>query len=129
MTASLTLSLDALPAELLQRIASFGPCESALALSKANKRIRHACNDRQVFISILKNRNDCLGPEWFPRHLASDAPTSSWARCALADTKARSWSTQEMTDYNELRSSFLPWAPQLMAASRMILHTSQVCVC
>ena len=115
-------SLDKLPLELLQRIISLGPCESILSLTKVNRNIHRACNDRQVFKAVIKTCNSFDGPEWKSIPLSNDSPLSAWARYALADSKARQWPTEYPKGLAELRSSFLAWAPQLMAASRESLY-------
>ena len=115
------LKLDKLPFELLQRIVSLGPCESIFSLTRVNRSIHRACNDRQAFKAIIKNSNGFIGPEWNLMPLSNDSPLSAWARYALADSKARQWPAEYPRDLAELRKSFLGWAPQLMAASRTLL--------
>lgn len=115
MTKISPRKLDALPVEVLQRIASLGPCESTFALLRVNKAIYYACNDRQVFRAIVRNCNGHLGPDWTTVPLSNDSPMSSWARYALADSKARQWAAKSPTDVVSLG---LRWAPQLMASSR-----------
>jgi hypothetical protein len=43
-----------LPNELIQHIASFLPCSSALNLSRTNRRLQAICNDKVVFHNIAK---------------------------------------------------------------------------
>lgn len=109
--------LDSLPPEILQGIASSGPCETALALSIVNTTLRLVCHDRQVFKAILKNRSGYGGLGWDCVPLSSRSPVSSWARYALADSQARQWALNEQTD-NTLPADFRIWAPQLMSSTR-----------
>jgi len=115
---AMPLKLDSLPVEIIQRIASNGPSESALTLSRTNRCLSRACNDRQVFKSILRNRNGFGGPNWIPVPLSSDAPTSSWARYALADSRAGQWAAGDWEYQAALPVDFLVWAPQLMSSCR-----------
>lgn len=103
--------LDALPVEILQLIASVGACEAALALCRVNRALRLACNDRLVYKAILDNRNGAGSPKW--QHclpLSMQSPTLSWARYALADSKAAQYHTMSL-DLKDCVS----WLPQLMA--------------
>ena len=103
--------LDALPVEILHHIASVGACEAALALSGVNRALRLACNDRLVYKAILDNRNGAGGPKW--QHclpLSMQSPISSWARYALADSKAAQYHTMSL----DLKGC-VSWLPQLMA--------------
>lgn len=111
-----TCELDGLPVEILRHIAAVGTCEAALALSKVNKTLHTACYDRLVFKAIIDNRNGNEGPRW-QHHLplSMETPVSSWARYALADSKA----AQDHVlgpEPHELAS----WAPQLMAYHRKV---------
>ncbi|CAD6574884.1 MAG: hypothetical protein ASARMPRED_006960 [Alectoria sarmentosa] len=110
--------LDGLPVEILGRIASIGTCEAALALSKVNRILHTACNDRLVYKAILDNRNGNGGQEWQHRiPLSMESPVSSWARYALADSRA----AQDYTVSLEPRT-FASWAPQLMAYHHPFLN-------
>ncbi len=103
--------LDALPVEILHRIASVGACEAALALSGVNRALHLACNDRLVYKAIIDNRNGTGGPKW--QHclpLSVQSPTSSWARYALADSKAAQYHTMNLN-----LEECISWLPQLMA--------------
>ena len=103
--------LDALPVEILHRIASLGTCEAALALSRVNKALYLACNDCLVYKAILDNRNGTGGPKW--QHclpLSMQSPISSWARYALAESKAAQYHTMSLN----LRDC-VSWLPQLLA--------------
>ena len=113
--------LDRLPVEILGYIASVGTCEAALALSKVNRTLHAACSDRLVYSAILDNRNGNGGPKWQHRiPLSMESPVSSWARYALADSKA----AQDHTVSLEPRS-FASWAPQLMAYHRKVLSEQE----
>lgn len=114
--------LGGLPVEIIQRIASIGPCESAKSF------VMHAMTGTSSKPS-LQIVTTAKGPDWPTVALSSDAPTSSWGRYALADSKARRWEAEYppcrfqelmdvLMDVDELEDEFLRWAPQLMAASR-----------
>ena len=124
--------LDELPVEILERIASLGPCQSALTLLKVNRTIHRACNDSQVFRNIL---SDNAEPPWNTIPLPAEAPASSWARYALADSLGRHWPTesqakilaaghgqrldgQKADGYKGVLVRTCQWASQLMAAGR-----------
>ena len=113
--------LDRLPIEILRHIAAIGTCEAALALSKVNKTLRTACHDRLVFKAIIDNRNGNEGPAW--RHhlpLSMETPVSSWARYALADSKA----AQDHASGPET-AKLVSWAPQLMVYHRKVFSVQQ----
>ena len=113
--------LDALPIEIIRRIASLGNCEAALALSKVNRTIRTACHDWLVYKAILDNGNGNGGPAWQHRPpLSMESPVSSWARYALADSKAAH--SNHLTFDPE---AFVSWAPQLMAYHRKNLSVQE----
>ena len=109
---------DDLPVEIIQRIASHGSCESALALARVSRTLHRACNDRQVFKAILRNRNGYGGPSWDNVPLSNDSSTLSWARYALADSIAGEWAAKDSADRDEVPPSFAAWLPQLMCNSR-----------
>ncbi len=117
------LKLDGLPIEIIQCIASHGLCEAALTLSHVNRSLYKACSDRQVFKSIIKNRNGHGGPNWDIMPLSDGSPTSSWARYALADSMARRWIAKADANPPWLPVHFPSWAPQLMCSSREFCRT------
>lgn len=103
-TMSSPVTLDSIPAEILQRIASFSDSESVLALIKVNRYIHRTCFDSQVFKSILRNRNGCGGKPW-DCELFDTVSTSDLARLALADLRARTWlDPTEKEEYNEKKA-------------------------
>ena len=106
--------LDQLPVEILRHIASLGNCEAVLALSEVNSTLRAACNDRWVYKAIIDNRNGSRTPPW-PHHLplTMQSPVSSWARYALADSKA-----VHLNPSHFEVTSFVSWAPQLYVHHR-----------
>ena len=106
--------LDQLPVEVLRHIASLGNCEAVLALSEVNNTLRAACNDRWVYKALIDNRNGSRTPAW-PHHLplTMQSPVSSWARYALADSKA-----VHLNASNAEPTSVVSWAPQLFAHHR-----------
>lgn len=111
--------LHNLPIEIIQRIASLGPCESALTLLRVNKCLNKACDDRQVFKEIIRNGNGYGLPVWDAVPLSNDAPASSWARYALADLKAREWFCKDVADQLSLPTNSSAWMPQLASCFRM----------
>ena len=106
--------LDELPVEILRHIASLGNCETVLALSEVNNTLRAACNDCWVYKALIDNRNGYGTPKW-PHHLplTMQSPVSSWARYALADSKAIHDNAS-----NPKLTSIASWAPQLFAHHR-----------
>ena len=109
--------LDQLPVEILRHIASLGNCEAVLALSEVNNTLRAACNDRWVYKALIDNRNGSSTPAW-PHHLplTMQSPLSSWARYALADSKAVRHKPSEFK-----LTSIVSWAPSLFAHHRKFL--------
>src|SRR4051812_13626474 len=67
--------LLSLPSELLQNIASFLPCSSALNLLRVNRQLHNACKDRLVFHSIAKYS---LEQPLLSAH-GVDLPQTEWA--------------------------------------------------
>lgn len=110
------LRLDALPSEIIQRIASVGPCENVLALVRVNHALRRVCNDNHVFRSIIRNRSGWGGSEWQDIPLTGLDSTSAWARYALADSKAVT------ADKMSSPKLFAKWGPQLMISHHPVLH-------
>lgn len=121
-TSAMPVRLDCLPVEVIQRIASYGACESVLTLTRVNKTLCTACNDRQVFRAILRNRNGYGGPRWDNIPLSNDSPTSSWARYALADSKAGELAAKDQRSQTSLPPGFHLWIPQLVLSSREFPH-------
>jgi hypothetical protein len=111
--------LDTLPVEIIQRIAAFGPCESTLTLLKVNRKIHVACNNSFVFRSIIESGNDSSTdlPIWRCVPLSLDIPASSWARYALADSKAAQLSKSNNIYWDETLG-FVRWGPHLIALRR-----------
>ena len=107
-------TLDQLPVEILRHIASLANCEAVLALSEVNSTLRAACNDRWVYKALIHNRNGSGAPAW-PHHLplTMQSPVSSWARYALADSKALHHDAP-----NFKFTSIVSWAPHLFAHHR-----------
>ena len=118
---SSVLKLDQLPMEVLHRIISLCTCEAALALMKVNTLLHRACNDSLVFKSVLENRHGGELPTWQFTALSIDSPTSTWARYALADSKAAARPSKPWID------GFTSWAPHLMALHRMSNHRHEFC--
>lgn len=131
--------LHTLPTEIIKRIATFLPCQSAHALMRTNHQFYLTVNDRLVFRSMLddlESSNPALTPLWISRVssiLPPDCPPSAWARFALADDKARAL----MDPPSRLHSRalldplaspkpfewhvFLAWAPQLLLLHHPLL--------
>ncbi|PMD12868.1 hypothetical protein NA56DRAFT_652142 [Hyaloscypha hepaticicola] len=137
------IKLDLFPAEVIQRIASFSSCESVLALLQVNRILYKTCNDALVFKSIIENGSGhgVLKP-WKCDLISQSTSTSTLARLALADSRARTWlagielcagsdellgsdmlgENQRMPQDEEqkprddiVNKSLLKWAPQLVA--------------
>ncbi|MCJ1304800.1 hypothetical protein MMC08_007613 [Hypocenomyce scalaris] len=121
-------NLDTLPVELIQRTAAAGPCESALALLKVNRSLYHACNDQLVFKSIMNNANGSSNklPTWHSIVLSCGVSTLSWARYALADSKARHMARDAVDTSNGIPDDFASWAPQLMASHHPLVDYASV---
>ena len=134
------LELDRLPCEILRQIVALGSCESALALSKVNKRLHHFCDDPGLFKSIIENHRGHEVATWYSTTLSMGSPISIWARYALADAKASQCSLEPLFiegSYENLYNKpqlrldaiarfrdFASWGPQLMASYRRCLMAS-----
>ena len=107
--------LDRLPLEVLRLIVSVGTCEAVLALSEVNKILRAVCYDPLVYKAVIDNCNRNRRRRW-QHHLplSMESPVSSWARYALADSKAANLAALETATSQS-------WAPQLMAYHRQFL--------
>ena len=142
-----TLKLDWLPREILRQIVTLGSCETALALSKVNKRLQHFCDDPGLFKSIIENHRGHEVVTWYSTMLSMDSPISTWARYALADAKASQFSLEPLfveglydwhgSVWHNLHGvprlrldavarfhNFASWGPQLMASYRRCLMAS-----
>lgn len=76
-------SLEALPTELLQQIASFTNPSTTLSLSLVSHTLRTATYDARVFHAHFRDQ------EWARRHLhARSVPIDAVARYALAEERA-----------------------------------------
>ncbi|KAL8777066.1 MAG: hypothetical protein Q9194_002774 [Teloschistes cf. exilis] len=107
--------LDTLPTEILRRLVSFISCEDALTLLTVNRTFHRICNDWLIYDVIIKNRNRHGGCKWHGPPLSGADSISTWARYALADSKAA----------NSWQWSAIVWAqcgPQLMTACHPILY-------
>ena len=106
--------LDTLPFDILYRIASVGDCDAALSLSMVNKALRAACNNHLVHKAIREKFDGTPDSKW-QHHLplSKESPVSSWARYALADSKAAQHQTSSIKT-----EVLMSWAPQLMAHHR-----------
>ena len=83
-----TLKLDWLPREIVRQIVTLGSCETALALSKVNKRLQRFCDDPGLYKSIIENHRGHEVATWYSTTLSIESPISTWARYALDDAKA-----------------------------------------
>lgn len=119
--SSSSLKLDRLPVEILRRIASISSCEATLALLKVSRFCHRACNDRLVFKAIIDNNNEGKTVTWHGPNLMIGSPTSSWARYALADSKATKLPNDPLID------KFVSWAPQLAALNRKTYAEIKIC--
>ncbi len=100
------LSLDSLPAEILQQIATRGPSISAISLLLVCQKIRRACDHWTVWRSFI----ECS--ENFPNGIPETGRGKAWRNYVLADIKA---SRHE----GVVRPEELRWLPMLMALNRM----------
>ncbi len=134
--ASSPIQLDSIPVEIIQRIASFSPCESVLALLRVNRRLYKACNDDAVFKAVIRNGNgqNIIQP-WDSDLLSQTASRSGWARFALADSRARRWiAPAQSGGQNGDRGSpedtrigdIWRWAPQLVALQHPFIAEGDV---
>ena len=82
------LRLDTLPIEILQNVITHGPCENALTLHFVNKHFKRVCEDPLIFQRIIANHSGRGRSPWSGIPLAIDDHWSSWARYALADSRA-----------------------------------------
>jgi hypothetical protein len=121
-------ALDAIPAEIIKRIASFAPCEAVINLLKVNRRLHRICSDTFVFKAILENGNmkPCAwhtGDSFLPPMDVSLLPgksLSDWKRLALADTRARDWfhsRGMNGTNYDDMKE----WLPQMLALDHPLI--------
>ena len=110
-----SIFLDKLPTEIIHVILIYGNCEAALALSATNRALRQACfNDSVIFRRLITQGNVVatrrkhasphdeydfsneidelqrrLSLPWTVPGLGLATPASTWARWALADSKAQ----------------------------------------
>ena len=115
--SSTTTSLGNLPVEIVQRIATFCSCSSALSLLRVCHALHNGINNKHVFRDIITNCNSGETPTlWLsPQQLGltDDDHVTSLQKWALADEKARAF----LTDPTKSRG-FETWAPMLMAVNR-----------
>ena len=87
------MSLECLPEEILERIASSGPAESVFALTRTCRTLYRACHGTVVFKAIIESHrpfwkdSNILDVSTLSRYIGSD-DTLAWARFALADQRA-----------------------------------------
>jgi hypothetical protein len=88
---------------------------------RVNRALHRACNDRLVFRSIIDHGNGRSGdaPPWKFTLLSLQSPASSWARYALADSKAARLPRDDAWKSTGVGKDLVKWAPQLMASHRM----------
>jgi hypothetical protein len=118
-------NLDTLPNELIERIASFCSCSSALLLLQTCHVVRDALNNKHVFLDFIRRSGDGDdGMIWQPT-VSLSAPvedqTIASKKWALADERARAF----VADPNK-SSGFTRWGPMLMVAGRKS-HVQQHC--
>ena len=121
-----------LPNELLQNIASFLPCPSALNVLRVNRQLHRACNDRLVFQHIASRTTErsrlagsgaSLNHKEWPESesILADASLEDTIRIALAAercTQAIATKDSFWTLYFSRRSNthdLSNWLPQMMA--------------
>lgn len=123
--------LLSLPNELIQQIASYLPCSSALNLLRVNHKLRNVCNDRLVFLEILKQDLEYVPRSRWYKYInqlpgseneSIPAPNSldETIRLAFAEEKCDQASTAE-DDAWALKTSkqsgafdVLDWLPQML---------------
>ncbi len=128
-----------MPAEIIKRIATYLPVQSALALMKANRQFHNLVNDRLVFKTMLEtqsgfdNKSTLAWTSGLYSILPSKNPSSTWARLALANEKASSLLEPHAITSGYLECEPLPgqetspwtrllsWLPQLLILHHPIL--------
>ncbi|KAF2806708.1 uncharacterized protein BDZ99DRAFT_465503 [Mytilinidion resinicola] len=93
--------LDTLPVELLQRIAGFLPCSSALRLIQVSRALRNACNDHFVFKDIARTS-----------HLGFNPPNSVSVALlegkSILETKQAAFAVENAVDWYTASKGFDP---------------------
>ena len=119
---------NSLPAEILQRVASFSNAETALSLMLCNKKLNSAVWDPFIFRDIISNSNGhshSLDQAWDVSFLPTSTPTSVLVRYAVADSKARSWRYLPRLGHHDpsftCTDTHSVWAPHLAALGHPFL--------
>ena len=120
MTSS-SVSLDTLPAEVVQILAASGPLESAIALIQVNKALRAACYDSLLFHTIINKTNDTT--PLIRQLLTIDTSVPILARYAVALSKANGMA-KDATWYKENIDDLAKWAPQVAILDSKALKSS-----
>ena len=115
--------LDTLPLELREKIVSLGSITTLSQISLTSRALHQACQSLSVTKAILHNNNGYGGRKWRYPCLPLDAPTSDWARWALADLEAHELSTGSNSGEVVLGLRQQNWAPQLMILQRAPLSS------
>lgn len=110
-----SMTIEALPRELIAHIASFVEALSVVALSETNKTIRAACWDSLLFKAILQKSqrvnwgDERLDVEAIAKRAGNDV--SIWARYAVANDKA--WVLSRMQGSVRERKYTISFLPEL----------------
>ena len=104
-------SLENLPGEILQQIATYLPPGSAITLLLVCRSVRRACDHWTVWKRFIE-RNPNL-----PNGTAASGGEESWKRYVIADIKA---------EQSSGRDEDMKWMPQLVALGRRNQSTLQM---
>ena len=112
-TTAREIELPNFPVEILHRILTHGPAESALALYQVNRKLHSVCYDPRVFLHLIHHRivHDSFQSKQFTEDLGLDHETGAgvvakWALavCRLDDGR------------EDITTDVLRWAPHLQIA-------------
>jgi hypothetical protein len=116
------LQLDALPVEILRRIASHATCKAVLALQRVCRVLYYACSDVFIMKHILErssirslDASQPSRPAWYDSVLSLKAPLSSWSRYALAHEEMEELITDLEEEVQPRQMRIASWLPQLLA--------------
>ncbi|KAF2493784.1 hypothetical protein BU16DRAFT_562745 [Lophium mytilinum] len=126
-----SLKLNELPVEIIQHIASLGPCESTLTLLQVSRYIHNICNHWTTFRNIIEHQVSLAGQKWdYSTFLDNESELQLWKNFALAASRSSELhdfiheiipSDNQMTQTTNLESRhghierILKWGPSLAA--------------
>jgi len=100
--------MNSLPAECIQRIATFLPCSTVLQFLLVSRYIKAACDDWQVYYNVIKN-----DPDFLDEVVNNSSETRDvYKKLVIASIIAARHS---------LPGNFAGWLPQLLACHRRII--------